>query len=146
MFQQTVSSDQQTERTNKPPDAAAAAPVQTLACLHRCSSTRRLQIFHTFQNRVPSNLMANNKRNKLFPLTPVFFSHTQKRALLIQTVSSTHISLDLRFVVSCNNVHACYNDDNGNDVNGNNGGDIRCLKLNETQIGATLIGQNVKLH
>lgn len=44
-------------------------------------------------------------------------------------------------MVSCNNVHACYND-----VNGNNGGDIRCLKLNETQIGAPLIGQNVKLN
>lgn len=39
----------------------------------------------------------------------------------------------LRFVVSCNNVRACYNDDNGD-----NNGDIRCLKLNETQIGATL--------
>lgn len=43
-------------------------------------------------------------------------------------------------MVSCNNVHASYNDDNGNDDNGNNSGDIRCLKLNETQIGATLIG------
>lgn len=50
-------------------------------------------------------------------------------------------------MVSCNNVHVCYNDDNGNDVNDdNNSGDIRCQKLNETQIGATLKGQNIKLN